>query len=275
MNKGTLYICPTPIGNLEDITLRALRVLKEVDLIACEDTRVTQKLLNHYDIKTKSISYHKFSEKQKSGYLVEKLLEGQNIALVSDAGTPVLSDPGVELVKKARENNIKIIPLPGASAIMTAFSAGGFDNHYFTFIGFLPKSTKEIELIINKYKESNIILFESPNRLLKTLNEIKSLFGNVNLLIARELTKIYEEIIKDTIENHIEYFNKNSPRGEFTIIIEGIEENLSIEENQLLDKINILKNAGYGTKEISKILSLLFPCSKGTVYELAINQDKK
>jgi 16S rRNA (cytidine1402-2'-O)-methyltransferase len=273
-NSGILYICPTPIGNLEDITLRAIRILKEVDLIACEDTRVTQKLLNHYDITTKSISYHKFSEKQKSEYLIKLLQEGKNIALVSDAGTPVLSDPGFELVKQAQENNIKVVPLPGASAIMTAFSASGLVDNRFTFVGFLPKSTKDREILINKYKESNIIFFESPSRFLKTLEELKTQLGNINLVVARELTKIYEEIRKDTIENHIDYFSKKQPKGEFTIIIEGKKENYSLDESILIEKIKNLKDAGYQTKEISKIISLLFSCPKGTVYDLAISQNK-
>jgi len=269
-NSGILYICPTPIGNLEDITLRVLRVLKEVDLIACEDTRVTQKLLNHYNISTKLVSYHKFSEKQKSEYLINLLLEGRNIALVSDAGTPVVSDPGFELVKKAYENSIKVEPLPGASSVMTAFSASGLDNPHFVFLGFLPRTRKEKETLVSKYKEINIIFLEAPTRFVKTLEEIKEISGSVNIVVARELTKIHEEIKRDSVENLISYYTENSPRGEITAIIEGKEEKREIDECLIIDKIQILKAAGYSTKEISKIISLLTSCPKGKVYDLAL-----
>jgi len=275
MNKGTLYICPTPIGNLEDITLRVLRILKEVDLIACEDTRVTQKLLNHYNITTKLTSYHKFSEKQKSEYLINLLLEGKNIALVSDAGTPLISDPGFELIKQAHKNNIKIEPLPGASAVMTAFSASGLDNPYFAFVGFLPRSRKEKETLLNRCKEINIIFFEAPTRFVKTLEELKEILGNVNLITARELTKIHEEIRRETIENQIEYYTAKPPKGEITAIIEGVAEKVNLDESLIIEKIKILKTAGYSTKEISRILSLLTSCPKGKIYDLAVKLIKE
>jgi len=270
MNKGILYICPTPIGNLEDITLRVLRILKEADLIACEDTRVTQKLLNHYNISTKLTSYHKFSEKQKSEYLINLLLEGKSIGLVSDAGTPVISDPGFELIKQAHKHNIKVEPLPGASAIMTAFSASGLDNPYFTFVGFLPRSKKEKETLLNKYKEINIIFFEAPTRFVKTLEELREILGNVSLVVARELTKIHEEIRRDTIENQINFYTSKPPKGEITAIIEGVTEKVSIDESLIIEKIKILKAAGYPTKEISRILSLLTSCPKGKIYDLTV-----
>lgn len=274
-NSGILYICPTPIGNLEDITLRVLRILKEVDLIACEDTRVTQKLLNHYGIFTKLTSYHKFSEKQKSEYLINLLLEGKSIALVSDAGTPVISDPGFEIVKQARKNNIKVEPLPGASSVMTAFSASGLDNPNFAFVGFLPRTKKEKEALINKYREINLIFFESPNRLLKTLEELKDSFGNVNIIIARELTKIHEEIRKDTLENLINHYTAKPPKGEIVMIFEGSKEEYSVEDHELLEKIKILKDEDYSTKEISKILSLLTGTPKSKIYDLAVKFSEK
>ena len=268
--KGVLYICPTPIGNLEDITLRAIRTLKEVDLIACEDTRVTQKLLNHYDIKTKLTSYHKFSEKEKSSYLINLLNEGNNIALVSDAGTPLISDPGKELIKQVYENNIKIVPLPGASSVITALSANYAGQMPFVFAGFLPKTGKEKEKILFKYSNINIVMFESPNRLVRTLEEVFELLGNRHATIARELTKIYEEIKRDSLSNLIEYYSKNPPRGEVILIIEGQEEKKSLDKEKLEEKIRILKKAGYGVKELSKIISLLHGCSKKEVYDLAI-----
>ncbi len=269
--KGILYICPTPIGNLEDISLRVIRVLKEADLIACEDTRVTQKLLNRYDIKTKLTSYHKFSEKEKSSYLTGLLNEGKNIALVSDAGTPLISDPGGELIRRVYENNIKIVPLPGASSVITALSASYAGQMPFAFIGFLPRTGKKKEKILLKYLNINIVAFESPNRLVKTLEEVLEILGNRHATVARELTKIYEEIKRDSLENLIEYYLKTPPRGEIILIIEAEElEEKSLNTEELEEKIRILKKADYGVKEISKIISLLHGCSKKEIYDLAV-----
>lgn len=272
--SGTLYICPTPVGNLEDITLRVIRVLKEVDLIACEDTRVTQKLLNHYEIKTQTVSYHKFSEKEKSSYLINKIKEGKNIALVSDAGTPLISDPGAELLKEAHLNNIKIIPLPGASSVITALSAGLLNSGNFVFFGFLPKSFKDKEKLLIKYSEINIVAFESPNRLVDSLEEILKILGNRHAVIARELTKIYEEIRRDTIEKLIEYYTQKPPKGEIVLIIEGEKEEKTADEVEIVEKIKILKAEGYSTKEISKIIFLLTGFPKKEVYNLALNIEK-
>lgn len=267
---GMLYITPTPIGNLEDITLRAIRVLKEVDIIACEDTRVTQKLLNHYEIKTRTVSYHKFSEKEKSLYLINQLKEGKNIALVSDAGTPLISDPGAELIKEAHSNNIKVVPLPGASSLMTALSIGLVNNTNFIFCGFLPKTIKEKENLICKYSNINIIAFESPNRLVSSLQDISNIIGNRNVVVARELTKFYEEIKRDKVSNLIEYYTQNPPKGEIVLIIEGQEEEKTPEQAEIIEKIKILKKEGYSTKEISKIISLLFNFPKKEAYNLAL-----
>lgn len=267
---GILYICPTPIGNLEDITLRALRVLKEVDLIACEDTRVTQKLLNHYEIKTHTVSYHKFSEKEKSGYLVNQLKEGKNIALVSDAGTPLISDPGAELIKEAYLNNIKVVPLPGASSVMTALSAGQVCEGDFVFVGFLPRTAKEKEKILSKYSDINIVAFESPNRLIDSLEDVLKFLGDRNAVVAREISKIYEEIKRDKIINLIEYYSKNPLKGEIVLIIEGKKEEKTADEAEIVEKIKLLKKEGYSTKEISKIVSLLTGFPKKEVYNLAL-----
>lgn len=259
--KGNLYICPTPIGNLEDITLRALRILKEVDLIACEDTRVTQKLLNRYDIKTKLISYHKFSEKEKSSYIVDLLNEGKNIALVSDAGTPLISDPGAELLKQ----DINVIPLPGASSVTTALSASPLDDGPFVFVGFLPKSGKDFLL---KYSDINIVAFESPNRLVKTLEEILKIFGSKTVTVARELTKIYEQIKTGAVDELIKYYCENPPKGEIVIIIHSTEEK-EPEKKEIVEKIKILKKEGYSVKDISRIVSALYNFPKNEVYDLA------
>lgn len=271
--KGILYICPTPIGNLEDITLRAIRTLKEVDVIACEDTRVTQKLLNYYEIKGKQlVSYHKFSEKEKSLYLIELLEEGKNIALVSDAGTPLISDPGKELLKQVYENNLKITPLPGASSVITALSASYAEQMLFIFLGFIPKSDKEKEQMLLKYSDTNMVFFESPNRLVKTLEKILQTLGSRHATVARELTKFYEEIKRDSLEGLIAYYTQKPPKGEVVLIIEGLKaENLSLEQEKLKEKIRTLKKAGYSVKELSKIISLLYGCSKNEVYDLAKN----
>lgn len=262
-SKGTLYICPTPIGNLEDITLRVLRILKEVDLIACEDTRVTQKLLNHYDIKTKLTSYHKFSEKEKSSYILNLLDEGKNIALVSDAGTPLISDPGAELLK----HGANVVPLPGASAVITALSASPTQGKGFAFVGFLPKTKKDFLL---KYSGLDIVAFESPNRLVKSLQELQEIFGSTTVTVARELTKIYEEIKTDSTENLINHYTQNSPKGEIVLIIHAMEEK-KLETEEIIEKIRTLKAEGYSVKDISRIIAALFKYSKNEIYNLAMN----
>lgn len=268
--QGILYICPTPLGNLEDITFRTLNVLRDADLIACEDTRVTQKLLNHYNITTKTISYHKFSEKEKSAKLLELLQEGKNIALVSDAGTPLISDPGAELLKKANENNIKVIPLPGASSVITAMSACYKSDLPFVFIGFMPRTAKEAENIIVKYRDINIVAFESPNRLVKSLEEVSKTAKYRYVTVARELTKIHEEIKRDLPENLIKHYTENPPKGEIVVIIEAQEEQTRPDTADIEEKVRILAREGYSTKELSRIISLLFGVPKKEVYDLAI-----
>ena len=263
---GKLDIVATPFGNLEDITLRALKILNEVDLIACEDTRITQKLLNHYEIHTKLFSYHKFSEKQKAQKIIEFLNEGKNVALVSDAGTPIISDPGSELIKIARENNIKTVPIPGASAIIAALSATGCENTQFVFVGFLPKSKNEKENILSKYREITTIFYESPNRLLKTLAELDEIFGNITITIARELSKIFEEIKTANIKELMEYYTKNPLKGEITAIIHPAQKEKNIIDDEIIKKINLLKKESYSSKEISKIISLLYDVPKNELY---------
>ena len=218
--KGKLYIIATPIGNLEDITLRALRILKEVDIIAAEDTRQTLKLLNHYDISKHLISYHRHNEETKSNYLIEKLNEGQNIGLVSDAGTPGISDPGEEVIKKAIEEGIEVIPIPGACAMVNALICSGLDTKEFSFLGFLPLNKKlrkeKLEEIKNATK--TVILYEAPHKMKATLKDLKDYIGNRKVVLARELTKIHEEFIRKSIDeliDEVEYL-----KGEMILIIE-------------------------------------------------------
>lgn len=267
-NFGTLYICPTPIGNLEDITLRVLRVLQEVDIIACEDTRVTQKLLNHYDISTKTISYHKFSEKQKSSYIVNLLKQGSNVALVSDAGTPIISDPGNELLRVLEDERIKVVSLPGACALTVAVSSVFLNTAEFLFIGFLPKKNKEINELLTRYCNLNIVLYEAPSRLLDTLKIIDAVLDNPSVIVARELTKLHEEVVKDTAKNLIDYFAEKGVKGEIVLIIQGKEKKIDTDELELIQKAKKLKEQAFSTKDISKMLSVTEKVSKSKVYEL-------
>lgn len=220
MNQnGTLYVIATPIGNLQDITLRALEILKEVDLIVCEDTRVTSRLLNKYEIKKPMVAVSEFNEEQVV-YEVMKKLESMNIALVSDAGTPLISDPGYRIVNTAIKKGYKVVPIPGASAIIAALSASGLPTDKFVFLGFLSKSeTKAIKnLEVFQSIETTIVLYESPHRIVETLEIIQKVFGEINVTIARELTKIYEEIITEKVGIHIESYKQKEPKGEIVVL---------------------------------------------------------
>lgn len=223
---GTLYIVATPIGNLEDITLRAIRILKEVDYILCEDTRTTQILLNKYDIKTKTISYHAHSTEKKEETIINMLKAGENLALVSDAGTPCISDPGVMLVSNIRKElgiEAKVVPIPGASAFISALSASGISSAEFTFLGFLPHKKGRETIFKNIAKSKRVVVFyESTHRILKTLNSLNEYVPNFNIMIARELTKQFEEFVNGTPQEVLGYFTQNSDkhRGEFVVIVE-------------------------------------------------------
>lgn len=218
-----LYIIPTPIGNLQDITLRALSVLSEVDLILAEDTRTTQKLLNNFKIKTQLKSYHNYNEHKNLSKWIIELKEGNSIGLVSEAGTPAISDPGFLLIREAIENNIKVEALPGASAFLPALINSGIPCNSFVFEGFLPAKKGRLKKINMLAKEERtIIIYESPYRLMKTLEQFKEIFGNERIIsVSRELTKFFEETKRGKIIDIIEYFKNNKPRGEFVIIISG------------------------------------------------------
>ncbi|MGD9581472.1 MAG: 16S rRNA (cytidine(1402)-2'-O)-methyltransferase [Vampirovibrionia bacterium] len=275
--SGHLYICPTPIGNLEDITLRCLKVLKEVDYIAAEDTRVTKKLLNHFEINTKLISYHKFSEKKQSEEIISKLKNGENIALVTDAGTPVVSDPGNEIVSQALENDIKVIPLPGPSAITCAISASGLVSEGFIFFGFLPKNDTKKAKLLEKLGENNlpIIFFESPNRIISTLNVIKENMGDIDITIARELTKLYEEIVSDKVTKILDHFTNKPPKGEFTIIISPFNTNKSKMSNSEIESLIIEKlNNNESVSSIAIELSGFLGLNKNKIYSQTLEIQK-
>lgn len=243
--RGTLFLVPTPIGNLEDMTFRAIRTLKEVDLIACEDTRVTQKLLNHFEIDTPKTSYHEHNVKEKTDELIRLLVDGKNLAQVSDAGMPSISDPGVELVKAALEHNIAVVPLPGANAALTGLIASGITPQPFTFYGFLSRKKNELkeELETLKNNKETLIFYESPYRLTKLLEAIVSIFGEMRqIVLAREVTKRYEEFIRGTALEVSEWAANTELRGEFVVIVEG---NKNVQEEVYWADWTILEHVEY------------------------------
>lgn len=223
--SGKLYICPTPIGNLEDMTYRTIRILNEVDLIAAEDTRHSIKLLNHFEISKPLTSYHEHNKDSKGGYLINKLLEGENIALISDAGMPGISDPGEDIIKQAIEHNIDIEVLPGATASITALVGSGLETAKFAFEGFLDRDKKVRRNQLEELKEERrtIIFYESPHRLKDTLKDTLKVLGNRRIAVNREITKKYQEIIREDIETVINIFNEKEVKGEFVLIVEGFK----------------------------------------------------
>lgn len=264
-----LYIVPTPIGNLGDITLRSLETLKEVDLIACEDTRVTSKLLNHYKIKKPLINYREHNEREVSDIIIDKIKNGESVALVSDAGMPGISDPGEILIKKCIEKDILVSVLPGASALINALVSSGLDTRRFTFIGFLDKNKnkKRKELEMYKDRQETIIIYESPHRIVDTLKAINEIFKDRSISVSREISKLYEENIRGTANDVLKYLSESKIRGEFVLVISGksIEEiNAEIKESyeNLTIKDHIIKEMAKGISkkeainEVAKIRSI-------------------
>ena len=230
IHNGTLYLVATPIGNLEDITYRAVKVLASVDLIAAEDTRKTKILLDHYGISKPMMSYYSYNEQVRAPQLIEKLLSGQSIALVSDAGTPGISDPAFHIVQQALENSISIIPIPGPTAFISALIASGLSTDRFVFEGFLPqKKGRKTKWESLKSEIRTIIIYESPHRIIKTLTDIQTYLGSRNVVVARELTKKFEEIVRGSVQSVLSELSKKSPRGEYVVIIEGAPKYTDIE----------------------------------------------
>ena len=275
--NGELYLVATPIGNLNDITIRALETLKNVDYIAAEDTRHTLKLLNYFDISKPLISYYKENEKTKSEVIIEKLEEGKNIALVSDAGTPGISDPGEEVIKKAIERNIKVIPIPGACAAINAIICSGFSTKEFEFIGFLSakKSEKVKKLEELKYDLRTLIIYEAPHKLESTLNTMLEVLGDRNICIARELTKIHEEFIRGKIS---EILNSVEYRGECVILVEGAKISKSEQNIENLTKLSLDEHYKYyeekdfSKKEIVKQIAKDRKLEKNEVYQYFLDK---
>ncbi|MCI5586351.1 MAG: 16S rRNA (cytidine(1402)-2'-O)-methyltransferase [Lachnospiraceae bacterium] len=274
--SGTLYLCATPIGNLEDITFRVLRTLKEVDLIAAEDTRNTIKLLNHFEIKTPMTSYHEYNKVDKAAYLVNKLIEGTNIALVTDAGTPGISDPGEEIVRQAYEAGIRVTSLPGACACITALTLSGLSTRRFAFEAFLPTDKKERKAILDSLitETRTTIIYEAPHHLLSTLEELYNAIGDRKITLCRELTKLHETIQLMTISSAITYYRENQPKGEYVLVISGRtlkeleeEKQQSWEKISLNEHMDIYLSKGFDKKEAMKKVAKDRGISKRDVYQ--------
>ena len=277
--SGTLYLCATPIGNLEDISFRAIRILKEVDLIAAEDTRHSIKLLNHYEIKTPMTSYHEYNKVDKAKYLVQQLLDGQNIALITDAGTPGISDPGEELVRQAYEAGVSITSLPGACAAITALILSWLETRRFSFEAFLPMDKKDRDRVLSELinETRTIILYEAPHRLLKTLQELKGYLGNRKISIIKELTKKHERVFQTTLDEGIAYYEQEKPRGEYVLVIEGKSmDELKAEEMDRWKQVTIEEHMliytdmGMDNKEAMKAVAKDRGISKRDVYQVLI-----
>ena len=275
--SGKLYICPTPIGNLEDMTYRTIRILNEVDLIAAEDTRHSLKLLNHFEISKPLTSYHEHNKDSKGGYLINKLLDGENIALISDAGMPGISDPGEEIIKEAIENNIEIEGLPGATASITALVGSGLNTAKFAFEGFLDRDKKTRRAQLEEVKEESrtLIFYESPHRLKDTLKDMLKILGNRKIALNRELTKKYQEVIREDIETAINIFDEKEVKGEFVLIVEGFTGEKTIENtyDDLNDREYVLKliEEGMTKKDAIKAVCKDRKLKKDVVYKQVLD----
>lgn len=278
---GTLFLCATPIGNLEDITLRVLRTLQEVDLIAAEDTRNSIKLLNHFQIKTPMTSYHEYNKIDKGHFLVEKMLSGENIALITDAGTPGISDPGEELTAMCYEAGIPVTSLPGPAACITALTLSGLPTRRFAFEAFLPMEKKERQAVLEELKNETrtIILYEAPHKLVKTLEDLYKALGNRKMTLCRELTKKHETAFQTTIEELIHYYGEEKPLGECVLVIQGKsrlemekEAQASWESIPIEEHMRQYEEKGISRKEAMKLVAKDRGMTKRDVYQYLINK---
>lgn len=278
---GKLYLCATPIGNLEDITYRVLRTLREVDLIAAEDTRNSRKLLNHFDIRTPMTSYHEYNKIEKAYKLVEKMREGKNVALITDAGTPGISDPGEDLVRICQEEGIAVTSLPGPAACITALTMSGLPTRRFAFEAFLPRDKKERGEVLRQLKAETrtIVLYEAPHHLVKTLEELYDALGDRRMAVCRELTKRYEEAVRTTIGECIAYYQQNEPRGEYVLVLEGRAlEELKMEERAVWEELSIeehmaaYEGKGIARKEAMRLVARDRGLSRRDVYQALLGK---
>lgn len=280
--NGTLYLCATPIGNLEDITYRVLRTLREVDVIAAEDTRNSIKLLNHFDIHTPMTSYHEYNKIEKAYQLIEQMRQGKNVALITDAGTPGISDPGEDLVRIALEEGITVTSLPGAAACVTALTMSGQATRRFAFEAFLPRDKKERAKVLEELQTETrtIILYEAPHHLVSTLEELYEALGNREISICRELTKRHEEVRKTTLEDVLSYYKDHEPRGEYVLVVAGrdrremeMQAQKAWEEMSLEEHMAIYETQGMARKEAMKQVAKDRGISKREVYQ-ALLEDR-
>lgn len=279
---GTLYLCATPIGNLEDMTFRCVRVLKEADLIAAEDTRGSIKLLNHFEIKTPMTSYHEYNKIEKGRKLVERLLGGEDIALITDAGTPGISDPGEELVRMCHEAGITVTAVPGAAACVTALTISGLSTRRFAFEAFLPADKKERQRVLESLKDETrtMVIYEAPHRLIRTLGALKEVLGDRQAAICKELTKRHETVFRATLCEAIAYYEEHEPRGEYVLIIEGKsreeilkEERAQWGELSLSEHMELYLKKGQSKKDAMKQVAKDRGIGKREVYQMLLEQE--
>lgn len=278
---GELYLCATPIGNLEDMTFRCIRVLKEADVIAAEDTRNSIKLLNHFEIKTPMTSYHEFNKVEKARVLVDKLLKGETVALITDAGTPGISDPGEELVRQCIEAGIKVTPVPGAAACINALIMSGMPTRRFCFEAFLPSDKKEKSDVLEQLKaeQRTIIIYEAPHRLIRTLTELESALGGMRrIAVCKELTKRHETVYRDTISGALGYYTANEPKGEYVLVIEGKSPKELLEEKRaawddmsIEEHFNMYVSQGMDKKDAMKLVAKDRGVSKRDIYNALLD----
>lgn len=281
-SKGTLYLCATPIGNLEDMTFRAVRILKEVDVIAAEDTRNSVKLLNHFDIHTPMTSYHEFNKIDKGQYLVKRLLEGENIALITDAGMPGISDPGEELVRMCRDAGVPVTAVPGACACVTALVISGRPTRRFCFEAFLPTDKKERRAVLEELKTETrtSIIYEAPHRLVKTLQELLNELGDRKITVCKELTKKHETGFETTLKEAVPYYEQNEPRGEYVLVLEGCSRQQMEQEAQdawkemsLGDHMKLYEEQGMNRKDAMKQVAKDRGVGKREIYQALLEKE--
>ena len=281
-SKGTLYLCATPIGNLEDMTFRAVRILKEVDVIAAEDTRNSVKLLNHFDIHTPMTSYHEFNKIDKGQYLVKRLLEGENIALITDAGMPGISDPGEELVRMCRDAGVPVTAVPGACACVTALVISGRPTRRFCFEAFLPTDKKERRAVLEELKTETrtSIIYEAPHRLVKTLQELLNELGDRKITVCKELTKKHETGFETTLKEAVPYYEQNEPRGEYVLVLEGcsrqqmeLEAQDAWKEMSLGDHMKLYEEQGMNRKDAMKQVAKDRGVGKREIYQALLEEE--
>lgn len=274
-NKGTLFVCATPIGNLSDMSERFIRTISEADIIAAEDTRHTLKLLNHLGIKKPMISYYEHNKRERSGVIVSKLNEGLDVALVSDAGTPAISDPGEDLVSLCHDEGIRVIPIPGCCAAVSALSVSGLPTGRFCFEGFLTvnKQGRRERLEELKDEQRTLIFYEAPHKLLTTLKDMLSVLGNRRLSISRELTKLHEETVRTTLSEALDFYSEHPPKGEFVLILEGAEKKEAEFCETVAEQLVRLVSSGTDKKEAIKIVAKERGIPKKDVYAEALKQN--